>query len=175
MFLQRMLDEEVYMTLPSGYKKECDAIIICKLNKSIYGLKQSPRTWYGKLSSYLTYYNFQISSADHSLFLKRGENYITIILVYVDNIIIIGDNLEEIKRVKVQLKENFDIKDLGLLKYFLGIEIVRSPKGLFISQRKYTLDLLKETEKLGCKLVSTPIDSKYKLNTKDCEPLNDIN
>jgi Reverse transcriptase (RNA-dependent DNA polymerase) len=69
-FLQRMLDEEIYMTLPSGYKKECDAIVICKLNKSIYGLKQSPRAWYGKLSSYLTYCNFQISSADHSLFLK---------------------------------------------------------------------------------------------------------
>jgi Reverse transcriptase (RNA-dependent DNA polymerase) len=104
-----------------------------------------------------------------------GENCVTNILVYVDDIIITSDNLEEIKRVKVQLKENFNIKDLGLLKYFLGIEIARSPKGLFISQRKYALDLLKETGKLGCKPVSTPIDSKYKLNTEDGEPLNDIN
>jgi Reverse transcriptase (RNA-dependent DNA polymerase) len=163
------------MTLLPGYKKECDATIICKLNKLIYELKQSPQTWYEKLSSYLTSCNFQISSVDHSLFSKMGENCVTNILVYVDDIIITGDNLEEIKRAKVQLKENFNIKDLGLLKYFLGIEIARSPKGLFISQRKYALNLLKETEKLGCKPVSTPIDSKYKLNTEDGEPLNDIN
>jgi phage terminase small subunit len=69
------------------------------------------------------------------------------------------------------LKENFDIKDLGFLKYFLGIEIVRSPKRFFISQRKYILDLLKETRKLGCKPVST--NNKYKLNTEDGEPVED--
>jgi hypothetical protein len=67
------------------------------------------------------------------------------------------------------------ISDLGLLKYFLEIEIAHSPKGLFISQRKYTLDLLKETGKLGCKPATTPIDSKVKLNTEDGEPLDDIN
>jgi hypothetical protein len=71
--------------------------------------------------------------------------------------------------------ENFDIKDLELLKYFLGIEIAHSPKGIFISQRKYTLDLFKETGKLGCKPTSTLIDSKVKLNTEDGEQLGDIN
>jgi Reverse transcriptase (RNA-dependent DNA polymerase) len=65
------------------------------------------------------------------------------------------------------LRGNFDIKDLGLLKYFLGIEIAHSPKGLFISQRKYIIDLLKETEKLGCKPASTPMDRKCKLNTEE--------
>jgi Reverse transcriptase (RNA-dependent DNA polymerase) len=144
-FLQGNLDEEVYMALPPGHNKEGDATTVCKLNKSIYGLKQSPRTWYGKLSSYLISCDFKVSSADHSLFSKRDENYVIIILVYVDDIIITGNSLEEIKRVKIQLKKNFDIKDLGILKYFLGIEIAHSSKGLFISQRKYTLDLLKET------------------------------
>jgi Reverse transcriptase (RNA-dependent DNA polymerase) len=107
-------------------------------------------------------------------FQKKGENYITIILVYVDDIIIMRINLEKIKKVKIQLKKNFDIKDLGLLKYFLGIEIAHSSKGLFISQRNYALDLLRETEKLGCKPASTPIDSKYKVNTEEGEPLEDI-
>jgi hypothetical protein len=73
------------------------------------------------------------------------------------------------------LRENFNIKDLGLLKYFLGIEIAHSPKSLFISQRKYVIDLLRETKKLGCKPASTPMDSKYKLNTEDEKPLEDIN
>jgi Reverse transcriptase (RNA-dependent DNA polymerase) len=69
------------------------------------------------------------------------------VLVYVDDIIIAGNNLEEINRVKMQLKEKFDVKDLRLLKYFLGIKIVHSPKEIFISQRKYILDLLRGTEK----------------------------
>jgi Reverse transcriptase (RNA-dependent DNA polymerase) len=97
-FLQGTLDEEVYMMLPPGHENEGDATIICKLNKSIYGLKQSPRAWYKKLSSYLISYNFQISSADHSLFSKRSDNWIIVILVYVDDIIIMGNNLEEIKK-----------------------------------------------------------------------------
>jgi Reverse transcriptase (RNA-dependent DNA polymerase) len=69
------------------------------------------------------------------------------VLVYVDDIIITGNNLEEINRVKMQLKEKFDVKDLRLLKYFLEIKIVHSPKEIFISQRKYILDLLRGTEK----------------------------
>jgi Reverse transcriptase (RNA-dependent DNA polymerase) len=116
-----------------------------------------------------------MSNADHSLFSKRSANFIIIVLIYVDDIIIVGNNLEEIKRVKMQLKENFNIKDLGLLKYFLGIEIAHSPKGIFISQRKYTLDLFRETEKLECKPSSTPIDSKNKLNTEDGEHLENVN
>jgi RecJ-like exonuclease len=97
------------------------------------------------------------------------------VLVYVDDIIITENNLEEINRVKMQLKEKFDIKDLRLLKYFLGIENAHSTKGIFISQRKYTLDLLRETRKIWYKSMSTPIDSKNKLNTEDGEPLENIN
>jgi hypothetical protein len=73
------------------------------------------------------------------------------------------------------LRDKFVIKDLGLLKYFLGIEIAHSPKGLFISQRKYVLDLLREMDKLWCKPTTTPMDSKCKLNTEDGKHLEDIN
>jgi Reverse transcriptase (RNA-dependent DNA polymerase) len=75
-FLQGTLDKEVYMELPPGHNKEGDATIVCKLNKSIYELNQSPRTWYGKLSPYLISYNFKVNSVDHSLFSKRSENYV---------------------------------------------------------------------------------------------------
>jgi Reverse transcriptase (RNA-dependent DNA polymerase) len=161
-FLQGILDEEVYMACPPGYKKVEDSNIVCKLNKSIYRLKQSPRAWYGKLSSYLISCNFKVSNADHSLFSKRTCDFTIIVLVYIDDIIITGNSMVEIKRVKSRLKEKFDIKDLGVLKYFLGIEAAYSPKGIFLSQRKYTLDLLKETGKLGCKPASTPIENKKK-------------
>ena len=138
-------------------------------------MKQSPRAWYGKLSSYLISCNFKVSNADHSLFTKCDGTNTTLVLVYVDDIIVTGNNFEHIQKIKKQLKENFDIKDLGYLKYFLGIEVAFSNKGLFISQRKYTLDLLKETGKLGCKPASTPIDNKSKLNSEDGEPIKDMN
>jgi Reverse transcriptase (RNA-dependent DNA polymerase) len=81
----------------------------------------------------------------------------------------------KIKLIKRNLKQKFEIKDLGKLKYFLGIEIAHSKKGLFLSQMKYVLDLLKETGKIGCKSLSTPIDSNIKLNTEDGELVKDIN
>jgi Reverse transcriptase (RNA-dependent DNA polymerase) len=174
-FLQGMLEEEVYMAPPPGYIQQDNSNLVCKLEKLIYGLKQSLRVWYDKLSSYLLSCNFLISNADHSLLSKIINNTIIVILIYVDDLIIAENNLEEIKRVNAKLKEMFDIKDLGVLKYFLGIEIAHSPKGIFISQRKYTLDLLKETEKLGCKPISTPIDSKVKLNIDNGEPVDNIN
>jgi Reverse transcriptase (RNA-dependent DNA polymerase) len=102
-FLQGILDEEVYMACPLGYKKVEDSNIMCKLNKSIYGLKQSSRAWYGKLSSYLISCNFKVSNVDHSLFSKRTCNFTIIVLVYVDDIIITGNSMVEIKRVKSQL------------------------------------------------------------------------
>jgi isocitrate dehydrogenase len=79
--------------------------------------------------------------------------------------------LRKLKKVKIQLKEKFDIKDLKILKYFLGIKIAHSTKRLFI---KDTLDLLKETGKLGSKPVNTPIDGRHKINTKDGKPLEDV-
>jgi Reverse transcriptase (RNA-dependent DNA polymerase) len=108
------------------------------------------------------------------MFIKHRHNFTTIILVYVDDIIITGNNNEEIKNVKQHLKNEFDIKDLGKLSYFLGIEIAHSSKGLFLSQRKYVLDLLKETGKLGAKPASTPMETNTKLGLEDGEVLSDI-
>jgi Reverse transcriptase (RNA-dependent DNA polymerase) len=174
-FLQGTLEEEVYMNVPPGHKLENIPNLACRLKKSIYGLKQSPRAWYGKLSQFLISCNFKVSDADNSLFIKFLENCIVVILVYVDDIITIGNNSLEINNIKKNLKKIFDIKDLGKLKYFLGIEVAHSSKGLFLCQRKYILDLLKETGKLGCKPAKTPININAKLNSQDGETLEDIN
>ncbi|KAL0561798.1 hypothetical protein IC582_002241 [Cucumis melo] len=170
-FLQGDLEEEVYMTPPPGYFETSK---VCKLRKAIYGLKQSPRAWYAKLSTFLTENNFKKSTADCSVFIRKNGDSITIILVYVDDIIISGNNNQKLKEVKEMLKRKFDIKDLGKLSYFLGIEIAHSTKGLFLSQRKYTLDLLKETGKLGTKPATTPMETNIKLNTEDGKPLSGI-
>ncbi|KAL0641361.1 hypothetical protein Bca4012_102705 [Brassica carinata] len=131
--------------------------------KAIYGLKQSPRAWYRKLSTTLNGRGFRKSELDHTLFTLVGPSGIIVILVYVDDLIITGSDKAGIKATKEFLKSVFDIKDLGEMKYFLGIEICRSKEGLFMSQRKYTMDMLKETDVLGGKIAKTPLEEGYKV------------
>ena len=112
--------------------------------------------------------------ADLTLFSKISMQVKhTILSVYVDDIVITGDDLEEIKRLEHTLSSEFEVKDLGSLRYFLGMEVARSEKGISVSQRKYTLDLLKETGILGCKPVDTPMDTNVKLLARTTEAATD--
>ena len=102
-------------------------------------------------------FGYRQSNSDHTLFLRRRGGKITCLIIYVDDMIITGNDKEEIINLKEKLFQEFKMKDLGRLKYFLGIEVLRSNKGIFISQRKYVLDLLAETGMLDCKPIETPI------------------
>jgi Reverse transcriptase (RNA-dependent DNA polymerase) len=172
-FLQGNLEEEVYMTIPQGHEQKKSGMV-CKLNKAIYGLKQLPCAWYAKLSHALLLNNFTKSTSDSTMFVQIINNTIIVVLIYVDDIIIVGNDDNQIVNVKNYLKEKFDIKVLEKLRYFLEIEIAHSNKDLFLSQRKYTLDLLKEIRKLGAKPYSTPMDCNTKLNLEDDKPLTNI-
>lgn len=114
---------------------------------------------------------YRQSQGDHTLFIKHSDKGgVTAVLVYVDDIIVTGNDDKESQELKQKLISEFEIKELGRLKYFLGIEVAHSKKGIFISQQKYVTDLLKETGKIGCKPVSTPIDSNQKLGEAKEEP-----
>jgi Reverse transcriptase (RNA-dependent DNA polymerase) len=146
-FLHRDLKEEVYMEIMPGCATLQLAGKLCKLKKSLYELKQSPRVWRFKIV--VCGIGYKQCSGDHTLIYKHSGHRITILAVYVDDIVIIGDD-EEILQLKGRLEKEFEVKDLGWLKYFLGIEIIRSMKGIILSQRKYAQDLLSETGMLGC-------------------------
>ncbi|KAJ0480794.1 putative RNA-directed DNA polymerase [Helianthus annuus] len=163
-FLYGDLNEDVYMSLPEGYEGN-DRSKVCKLNKSLYGLKQAPRMWNEKLVGVLLSSGFVQSKCDTSLFVKNKDKVFIVLLVYVDDIVVTGNSLSEIEKVKQRLKSQFLIKDLGLLQYFLGIEVLTCDKGLCLSQRKYCTDLLAEYGMLGCKPVSIPIDQSHVVNT----------
>ncbi|XP_019089187.1 PREDICTED: uncharacterized protein LOC109127988 [Camelina sativa] len=154
------------MRPPPGLEDTIGPGKVFKLRKAIYGLKQSPRAWYHKLSSTLLDKGFRRSEADHTLFTYPSQRGNIVILIYVDDIIISGNDKVGIQDTKQYLRSIFDIKDLGELKYFLGIEVCRSEEGVFLSQRKYTLDLLKDVGKLGARPVETPLEEKYKSNRK---------
>jgi hypothetical protein len=128
---------------------------VCKLHKSLYGLKQASRKWYEKLTSVLLQQNYTLASSDHSLFIKHTDISFTIILVYVDEVILVGNSVTEFTTIKSILHDKFKIKDLGQLKYFLGLEVAHSSKGISLCQRKYCLDLIEDSSLIGAKPVST--------------------
>ncbi|KAM2959955.1 hypothetical protein FF1_029709 [Malus domestica] len=161
-FLHGNLEEEVYMDFPPGYSAG-RSTGVCRLRKSLYGLKQSPRAWFDRFTQVMKKIGYYQSHSDHTLFVKRRQEKVTALIIYVDDMIITGDDCDEISRLQRNLAAEFEMKNLGDLKYFLGVEVARSSKGIFLSQRTYVLDLLKETGMLGCKPVDTPIIEKHHL------------
>ena len=160
-FLHGDLHEDVYMSLPLGYGQQGETCV-CKLQKSLYGLKQSSQNWYSKLSTVFLSTDFKQSQADHSLFTRQTGSNILVVLVYVDDLLVIGNDLASIHHLQEFLSTKFQLKDLGKLKYFLGIEVARSAKGIFINQRKYILDILIGASQTGCRSASTPMEQHLK-------------
>jgi hypothetical protein len=168
-FLHGDLHEEVYMEVPPGLASFGTKGKVCRLKKSLYGLKQSPRAWFDRFRRAICDIGYAQCNCDHTVFYKHSSCKITILAVYVDDIIITGDDDEEILELKKCLSKTFEVKDLGQLKYFLGIEVARSEKGIVLSQRKYTLDLLRETGMIGCRAAATPIDQNDKITAQSGE------
>ncbi|RVW71744.1 Retrovirus-related Pol polyprotein from transposon TNT 1-94 [Vitis vinifera] len=173
-FLHGDLVEEVYMEQPPGFVAQGESGLVCRLRRSLYGLKQSPRAWFNRFSSVVQEFGMFRSTADHSVFYHHNSSGQCIYLVvYVDDIVITGSDQNGIQNLKQHLFTHFQNKDLGKLKYFLGIEIAQSSFGVVLSQRKYALHILEETGMLDCKPVDTPMDPNVKLIPGQGEPLGD--
>ena len=167
-FLHGELKEEVDMQLPPGYQLTNEPNQVCKLKKALYGLKQSPRAWFSRFTKAMIDLNYHQSRGDHVLFIKHSTTgAVTLLLVYVDDILITGGDAAEIHRLITTLSGQFEMKELGQLRYFLGIEVAYSKEGISLSEHKYTLDLLQETGQLGCKPTSTPLDVNVKIGKGD--------
>jgi len=171
-FLYGDLTEDVYMTIPQGLHGYSPSQCY-KLKKSLYGLKQTSRQWFAKLSHLLLSFGYTQAHADHSLFTKATGSSFTTIVVYVDDIVLAGNSLVEIAHLKTSLRSHFNIRDLGKLKYFLGLEVAHSSSGLYLCQRKYCLDLISDVALLNSKLSSTPMDPSLRLHQDSSAPLDD--
>ncbi|RVW28765.1 Retrovirus-related Pol polyprotein from transposon RE1 [Vitis vinifera] len=130
-FLNVDLEEEVYMEIPPGFEESMAKNQVCKLQKSLYDLKQSPQAWFDRFTKAVLKLGYKQGQADHTLFVKRSHaGKMAILIVYVDDIILSGNDMEELQNLKKYLSEEFEVKDLGNLKYFLGMEVARSRKEL---------------------------------------------
>ena len=173
-FLDCELSEEVYMKLPSGYSHPPGfPHRVCRLRQELYGLKQAPQAWFAKFSSTISQHGFSGSSFDTALFLRWFGHGITILLLYIDDMIITSDDMQGIQDLKHFLGRQFEMKDLGPLNYFLGLEVSSSADGYYLTQAKYTSDLISRVSITDSKIVDTPIEYNCRLNSHDGESLSD--
>jgi len=161
-FLHGDLHEEIYMKVPSGIHTQVPHAV-CKLKKSLYGLKQASRQWYAKLTQVLYSRGYKHSSNDYSLFYRKTAGSNVFLGVYVDDILLTGDNEEEITALKAHLDAVFKIKDLGKAHYFLGMEILSTKNGLVLTQRKFVKELLAAFGDVNAAPVVCPLDTTHKL------------
>nr|CAD1841078.1 unnamed protein product [Ananas comosus var. bracteatus] len=166
-FLHGYLEEEVYMKQPPGYEDKTKFNYVCKLDKALYGLKQAPRAWYSRLSAKLQSLGFHSSRADTSLFFFNKGGITIFVLIYVDDIIVASSTHDATKALLHQLGQEFALKDLGELSYFLGIEVNRAHNGIMLTQEKYASDLLKRVGMTDCKPVTTPLAVNEKLSASE--------
>jgi hypothetical protein len=160
------------MKQPPGYHNLAYPGYVCKLDKAIYGLKQSPRSWYSRFSTKLLQLGFHASKADTSLFIYRKGRVQMYLLVYVNDIIVVGSSDQAVHALLSDLRVDFGLKDIGTLSYFLGIEVKKCVDGIVLTQAKYMMDILKRVGMTGCKPTCTPLTADEKLSLDDGDQLS---
>ncbi|PKI50006.1 hypothetical protein CRG98_029593 [Punica granatum] len=163
-FIIGHLAEEVYMSQPPGFIDASCPNHVCRLRRSLYGLKQAPRAWFQRLNTYLQRLGLSDSKADPSLFILRGSNFLVYLLVYVDDIILTRTPSAPFNSIITALQQEFAMKDLGPLHYFLRMEARTDGTGHYLTQSKYIHDILARTSMLECKLISSLVSSGSRLS-----------
>ena len=155
-FLYGNLEEEIYMRLPDGYAPSDGSV--CKLKRSIYGLRQAPRAWHAKLEGDLSTLGYRTFESTESVFVRKKNNVTVFLLIYVDDILVLVSSEDAVNDVKTEISKLYTIKDLGEAEYFLGIKLERMGNGcLKLSQTKYIENVLNRFGMSNCKLALTPM------------------
>ncbi|PKU74746.1 Retrovirus-related Pol polyprotein from transposon TNT 1-94 [Dendrobium catenatum] len=172
-FLHGTLSEQVFMMQPKGFEDSINPGHVCRLNKAIYGLKQAPRQWYNTFTSYLVSIGFIHSNADPSLLIFRCKEIQIYLLVYVDDLLITGNNQKEIDTVISKLHMQFNMKHLGHVHDFLGLKIDFQNQSYFLSQQQYAESILKQADLQNCKALANPNCTKLPSVIPEIESLSD--
>ncbi|KAJ9541082.1 hypothetical protein OSB04_027588 [Centaurea solstitialis] len=163
-FLNGELQEVVYVEQPEGFVDPKYPEHVYVLDKALYGLKQAPRSWYETLTIYLLSSGYKKGTVDPTLFLRRSGNHLTVVQIYVDDIIFASTNPESCTEFEQIMKSRFQMSMMGELTFFLGLQVRQTPQGIFINQSKYTLDILKCFDFTGPKSASTPMSTSFQLD-----------
>ncbi|GKE03009.1 putative RNA-directed DNA polymerase [Tanacetum coccineum] len=162
-FLNGDLEEEVYVSQPEGYQKKGEVRKVYKLSKALYGLKQAPRAWNACLDRYLKSLGFVRCAYEYSVYTKKNQGDVLIIGVYVDDLVVTGSCPESVKKFKQDMSVKFEMSDLGLLSYYLGIQVSQQEDGITLKQEAYAKSILTKTRMLDCNPTKNPMEHKLKL------------
>lgn len=167
-FLNGVLEEEVYVVQPPGFEVVGKENMVYKLHKALYGLKQAPRAWYSRIDTYLESNGYKMSLNEPTMYVKCGDrsNFIVVCL-YVDDIIYTSSSEKLMEEFKFKMVNEFEMTDIGRLKYFLGLEVGQRGNGISVSQKKYVNDLLQRFGMVNCKKADTPMNTNDKFNNGD--------
>jgi histone deacetylase 1/2 len=163
-FLHGHLQEHVLCQQPTGFVDAERPDAVCLLNKSLYGLRQAPRAWFTRFATFIAKLGFQATRSDSSLFVLHHGSEVSYLLLYVDDIVLTGSSLDLLQRIVDHLRNEFAIRDMGELRFFLGIDVRRTSAGFSLSQARYAEDILQRAGMSSCKPAPTPIDAKSKLS-----------
>jgi transposase InsO family protein len=172
-FLNGVLQEQVYVEQPPGFVLRGHENKVLHLVKALYGLRQAPRAWYAKLDSSMIELGFQRSSYEHAVYLRGTGDHRLVVGVYVDDLVITGGNNEDIIKFKEEMKSKFQMSDLGLLHYYLGLEVTQSEAGITICQSAYAAKILESAGLTGCNPSHTPMEQRLKLSKQSSAPTVD--
>ncbi|GJR74180.1 retrovirus-related pol polyprotein from transposon TNT 1-94 [Tanacetum coccineum] len=163
-FLNGPLKDEVYIAQPDGFVDPDHPEKVCHLRKDLYGLKQAPRAWYDELSNFLMSKGFTKVTINLTLFTIRYGEDILLVQIYVDDIIFRSTNLKYSKKFEKLMHNRFEMSLMGEMKFFLGLQIHQSSRGIFINHSKYTLEILKKHGMEKCDSIGTPMATKPKMD-----------
>ncbi|KAK6151857.1 hypothetical protein DH2020_014492 [Rehmannia glutinosa] len=163
-FLNGLLEEEVYVEQPLGFEQKTLGDKVYKLKKALYGLKQTPRAWYDTLSQFLTDNGFTKGKVDRTLFRNQDEESILLVQIYVDDIIFGSTNKELCDKFSNLMQGKFEMSMMGELTFFLGLQVKQMKDGIFISQTKYTIDLMKKFGMEEISSVKIPMNTSVKMD-----------
>ncbi|XP_066364959.1 uncharacterized mitochondrial protein AtMg00810-like [Miscanthus floridulus] len=162
-FLHGHLNEQVLCQQPMGFVDVDRPDVVCLLDKSLYGLRQAPWPWFTQFAGYVTKIGFKATRSDSSLFVLHRGTDIAYLLLYIDDNVLTGSNSALLQHIIDCLRAEFTIKNMGALRFFLGIDIKRTKDGFYLSQERYVEDILECAGMTNCKPASTPINTKNKL------------
>ena len=171
-YLNGDLEEELYMKQPTGFVAAGTEKLVCRLNKSLYGLKQAGRTWNKRMDVELKALGFVPIHADPCVYAYKRGNVVLIISLYVDDLLLASDSLDELQKVKAELRSCFEMEDMGEASFALGIKITRdrAARTLTIIQGAYILDVLTRFNMQDLRPVSIPMDPKPRLTPATLTP-----
>jgi hypothetical protein len=173
-FLHDTLSETIYCSQPIGFVDPTQLDGICLLNKSLYWLKQTPRTWYNRFGMYTTSLVFVEAKSDTSLFIFQRVSDMVYLLLYVDDIVITASSTTLLQQTISAHRQEFTMKDLRPLHHFLGVSVQHQADGLFPTQRQFALDILERAGMVDCKPVLMLVDTQAKASVEPGPPVADL-